>query len=207
MRKITIILFLFGLFFRISAPAYSQNADIDLLRKMNNPSPFLRNYAVVLSTTAPYALIAIPVSMGTAALIKKDDELLKNALYAGASIAVGTAFTYGLKYSVCRLRPYDRYPGMLDVPYPESSPSFPSAHASAAFAAATSLSLKYPKWYVIAPSYFWACSVGYSRMNLGVHYPTDVLAGALLGAGSAYLAYRANEWFWKKHENKKIIWY
>lgn len=81
----------------------------------------------------------------------------------------------------------------------------PSGHTSLAFATATSLTLKYPKWYVAAPSYFWACSVGYSRMNLGVHYPSDIVAGALLGAGSAYLTYLVNDFFRKKMDNKKIL--
>ena len=42
-------------------------------------------------------------------------------------------------------------------------------------------------------------------MNLGVHYPSDVLAGAILGAGSAYATYKLNNWFWKKNNNKRLI--
>jgi membrane-associated phospholipid phosphatase len=58
-----------------------------------------------------------------------------------------------------------------------------------AFATATSLSLVCPKWYVILPSFTYASLMGYSRMYLGVHYPSDVLIGALIGSGSAYLSH------------------
>jgi membrane-associated phospholipid phosphatase len=142
--------------------------------------------------------------MGTVAVIEKNDDLLKNALYVGVSMGISTGLTYAAKYTVKRERPYDTY-SFIDAPYPESSYSFPSGHTSIAFATVTALSLKYPKWYIIAPGYFWACSVGYSRMNLGVHYPSDVLGGALLGAGSAYITYKVNNWFWKKEGNKKLI--
>jgi membrane-associated phospholipid phosphatase len=142
--------------------------------------------------------------MGVVALIEKDDNLLKNAIYVGAVIGVDGVMTYSLKKVVNRDRPYLTYPDIHPAAY-ETSNSFPSGHTSLAFATATAMSLKYPKWYVIAPSYFWACSVGYSRLNMGVHYPSDVLAGALLGAGSAFVTYKVNEWFWKKHENKKLI--
>jgi len=144
--------------------------------------------------------------MGTMALIEKNDDLLKNTLYVGVSIGVSAGMTYALKYSVNRTRPYITYPSLnVDPAFYESSSSFPSSHTSVAFATATALSLKYPKWYVIAPSYFWACSVGYSRMNLGVHYPSDVLAGALIGAGSAYVTNLLNNWYWKKNNNKRLI--
>mgnify|MGYP002232674387 CR=1 FL=1 len=72
--------------------------------------------------------------------------------------------------------------------------SFPSGHTATAFALATSLSVKYPKWYVIAPSALWACSVGVSRMNEGVHYPSDVLAGTAIGAGCAVVNIYVNKW-------------
>ncbi|MGB8358080.1 MAG: phosphatase PAP2 family protein, partial [Bacteroidales bacterium] len=53
--------------------------------------------------------------------------------------------------------------------------------------------LDYPKWYVIVPSYAYAGTVAYSRMHLGVHYPSDVLAGALIGSGCAVLSHYVNK--------------
>jgi membrane-associated phospholipid phosphatase len=55
------------------------------------------------------------------------------------------------------------------------------------------LSIAFPKWYVIAPSFLWASGVGYSRMHLGVHYPSDVLVGALVGSGTAFLTHFLNK--------------
>ena len=99
-----------------------------------------------------------------------------------------------MKYLFDRRRPYEKYPDRIHPFSLEDSPSFPSGHTSTAFALATSLSIRYPKWYVIAPSALWACSVGVSRMNEGVHYPTDVLAGAALGAGCAVANIYINRW-------------
>ncbi|MDR1585174.1 MAG: phosphatase PAP2 family protein [Prevotellaceae bacterium] len=205
MRKFTHFILLFGVCAVLSIPVKAQNADIDLLRRLNHSPSGLRNYSSFVSQTTYFAVVSVPLVVGATALIRQDDDLLKDALYITASMAATTVLTTGLKYGVNRERPYNTYPGQLDVAYLESSPSFPSAHTSIAFTTATSLSLKYPKWYVIVPSYAWAVSVGYSRMNLGVHYPSDVLAGALLGAGSSYLTYKINNWFWKKNGNKKLI--
>ena len=71
-----------------------------------------------------------------------------------------------------------------------------------AFAAATTISLQYPKWYVIAPAFIYASGVGYSRMYLGVHYPTDVLAGAVLGAGSSFVTHYTFKFIKKRWELK-----
>jgi membrane-associated phospholipid phosphatase len=48
----------------------------------------------------------------------------------------------------------------------------------------------------------WASTVGYARMYQGVHYPTDVLAGAIVGAGSAWVTYKAQQWVNKRKGNK-----
>jgi len=205
MRKFTTIILLCSTFSLFTTQVSAQNADIDLLRSINGScSTTLRHYSTFISNTTTAVSLSTPVVMGVVALIEKDDNLLKNAIYVGAAIGVDGVMTYSLKKGVNRDRPYLTYPDIHPAAY-ETSNSFPSGHTSLAFATATAMSLKYPKWYVIAPSYFWACSVGYSRLNLGVHYPSDVLAGALLGAGSAFVTYKVNEWFWKKRENKKLI--
>jgi len=181
----------------------AQNADIEILKSINSNTSTI-GYSKFMSNTTTGFAIGVPVIMGAVALIEKDDDLLKNALYIGVSIGVDGVLTYSLKRIIRRPRPYTTYKEI--VPYAiETSLSFPSGHTSLAFATATALSLKYPKWYVIVPSYFWAGSVGYSRMNLGMHYPSDVLAGAFIGAGSAYVTYLVNNWFWKKNEKKTLI--
>jgi len=205
MCKFTTIILLSVAFLLFTTQVSAQNADITLLRTINGTtSNTLRNYSTFISNSTTIVAAGTPLVMGVVALIEKDDALLKNAIYVGVSIGVDGVLTYGLKRVVARPRPYITYPDIQNSSA-ETSNSFPSGHTSLAFATATALTIKYPKWYVIAPSYFWACSVGYSRMNLGVHYPSDVLAGALLGAGSAYVTYKVNDWFWKKKENKKLI--
>lgn len=173
----------------------AQNWDINTLHKVNSwDGKFIRNYNKFISKSEPYIAVGVPVAMAVAAWIKDDRKLLKDAIYVGTSVAGTFVVTYGMKYLFNRERPYDRYPDRVHAYSHESSPSFPSGHTATAFALATSLSVRYPKWYVIAPSALWACSVGVSRMNEGVHYPSDVLAGAAIGAGCAVANIYINKW-------------
>lgn len=175
--------------------AWGQNWDINTVHRVNSwDGKFIRNYNKVISRTEPYVAIGVPVAMAVTAWAKHDKQLLKDAVYVGTSVAGAFVVTYGMKYLVDRQRPYERYPDRVHAYSHENSPSFPSGHTATAFALATSLSVKYPKWYVIAPSAVWACSVGVSRMNEGVHYPSDVLAGAAIGAGCAVVNIYINRW-------------
>jgi membrane-associated phospholipid phosphatase len=203
MCKFTTIILLCSAFSIFSTQLWGQNADIDILRRVNNNTATV-GYSKFISNTTTEIAIGIPVIIGAVGLIEKNDDLLKSALYIGASIGVDGIMTYGLKKAFHRPRPYSTF-NDITAYGTETSLSFPSGHTSLAFTTATALSLKYPKWYIIAPSFLWAGSVGYSRMNLGMHYPTDVLAGAFLGAGSAWVTYKINNWFWKKEGNKKLI--
>ncbi|MBK9735061.1 MAG: phosphatase PAP2 family protein [Saprospiraceae bacterium] len=115
------------------------------------------------------------------------------------SIGVSSLFSETLKSAFSRTRPADKYPNEVFVSNPVHGRSFPSGHTTVAFATATTLSLQYKKWYVVVPAYLGAASVGYSRMYLGKHYPSDVLAGAVIGIGSGYLSH----WLTKKIFKKK----
>jgi len=119
------------------------------------------------------------------------DEKRKPLVALCAVVTCG-AITTGLKYAVNRPRPFVTYPDIIKKGN-AGSKSFPSGHTSSAFALATSISLEYPKWYFVAPSFIWSTTVGYSRMRLGVHYPTDVFAGAIVGAGCAWASWWLNK--------------
>lgn len=172
---------------------YSQNLDIRILRSINSPEKLPSDkFFKLVSNTNTYVVIGIPATIGTIGLIKHDDKLIRNACVAVAAYAINSGFTVAMKYSINRTRPFITYTDIVKKSS-AGSPSFPSGHTSSAFATATSLSLMYPRWYVIVPSICWAGMVGYSRMHLGVHYPSDVLAGALVGAGSAWLTHFVNK--------------
>lgn len=93
------------------------------------------------------------------------------------SVIVTGAIVYGLKLLFKRKRPYLVVEGIKKF-IEAGGYSFPSGHASLAFILATVLSGFYKKGKNL---YFLAALIALSRIVLGVHYPTDVLAGSLLG--------------------------
>jgi membrane-associated phospholipid phosphatase len=199
-----IYFFLFLLIFS-NTNSHSQNWNINLLKKIHverneNLDPTFR---FITKTVSPLSL-GTPVSLFVAGAIRKDTNMKRQALYVAGSIVVSSVITSVLKSTIKEDRPFVTYPFItqLTVAGPKS---FPSGHTAEAFTLATSLSMAYPKWYVIAPSYLWATAVGYSRMHLGVHYPGDVFAGAIIGSGSAYLTRKLSNWYFKKLDLKKNI--
>lgn len=193
-----IFLFFISLNLNISA----QNPDIDILRRINlNRNKKLDNTFIFISNSIVPVSVGVPIGVLGVGFLKQDSTIKNKGVYIGASLLIAAGITTGLKYSVKRERPFVTYP-VIDKVMNAGSPSFPSGHTSDAFATATSLSLAFPKWYIIAPSFVWAGSVGYSRMDLGVHYPSDVLAGAAIGAGTSYLCFKANKWLYERHRKK-----
>jgi membrane-associated phospholipid phosphatase len=194
----------FILFLLICSPfvSFAQNPDISVLKSINKGrnEKFDGTFKVITASVTP-ASIAMPVTILAVGFIEQDGDLKRKGAYVSASLLLAAGISTGIKYTTDRTRPYTTY-SYIDKATSGGSPSFPSGHTSDAFATATSLSLAFPKWYVAVPSYLWACSVGYSRMHLGVHYPSDVLAGAIVGAGTSFLCYKANKWLLKKKADK-----
>ncbi|MEA4839635.1 MAG: phosphatase PAP2 family protein [Bacteroidales bacterium] len=197
-------LFLFAALILFSNISYCQNIDIKVLREINlNRNQSLDGTFKAISNSVVPLVVGMPVGMFGVGLIKGDSTLVRNAVELGVSVVSSTIVNTIIKKTVKRTRPYITYPDLEELTT-EGRYSFPSNHTSSAFSLATSLSLEYPKWYVIVPSYTWASAVAYSRMDLGVHYPSDVLMGAVVGAGSAYLCHFINKKIFRKRIPKLI---
>ncbi len=171
----------------------SQNIDVDILKSIHSPEPLPSDdFFRFVSDANFYVYVGTPVTMAVVGLAGHDNELLRDAAAMAAATAVAYGVALGFKYTVKRERPFVAHPedfaNKTGHDYSDSY-SFPSGHSTTAFAVATSLSLDYPKWYVIVPSYAYAGTLAYSRMHLGVHHPSDVLTGAIIGSGCAVLSH------------------
>jgi undecaprenyl-diphosphatase len=193
MKQLILIVIVF-----IHFESSSQSLDFSMLRAINkNEYPNLDKSMKITSHSIYPVMVAAPGSLLLTGYIKDDKMMMRNGVKTGVSIGLSAVLSYGLKYAVNRPRPFVQYPNdfikRTDVgPY-----SFPSGHTTTAFATATALTLSTKKWYVAVPSYAYACAVGYSRMRLGVHFPSDVLGGMVLGIGSSLLVFQIDKWLQK----------
>lgn len=164
-----------------------QSGEVKLLDRINPERPTSDLWKGVTNSVYPVT-IATSAGMLATGYATKNKQLQKEGWKATGAVVANVIITQGLKKIVGRQRPYSEYPQLVNYYRFEKDSAFPSGHTSNAFAVATSLSLTFKKWYVVVPAYLWAAGAGYSRLYLGQHYPTDVLAGAAVGVGSAFLS-------------------
>lgn len=150
-------------------------------------------------------LASVPTAGVAASALCTDNQQTKESRLCDAgemmcSELFTLGVTMGAKGLVRRPRPWVAYEGDLVCLQPVRSTSFPSGHTSIAFATATSLTLVCPQWYVAVPAYLWAGAVGYSRMYVGAHYPSDVLVGAVLGTASAFVVHYVRQTIWEREQ-------
>lgn len=188
-KKISLLL----LFFLCSAYCFAQNWDIDLLKEINlhRQRSLDGMFRLITDYAAPLAY-SIPVFLLFYALIKKNTVLKEKSVYVIQSALVALLISTVIKHIVNRARPFVTY-SFIEKLTTGGSSSFPSGHTSDAFTLAISLSFAFPAWYVIVPSYTWATAVAYSRMDLGVHYPSDVLASVVIAFLSAFACFKLKE--------------
>lgn len=139
-----------------------------------------------------WGTLIVPVSLYAAGLIRKDSYQQKTALLAGVAAADTAILTIVMKGATSRLRPRDVPAGgdFGDTWFKSKGNnwlrghgSFPSGHTMAAFSVATVISRRYPKHRRWLPyvAYGLAGVVGFSRVTLSSHFPSEVFAGAALG--------------------------
>lgn len=160
---------------------FDDNTLIDI---QQTRTPEQTGFFRFISNSNNYVDIGVPAGLLVAGAIRNDKGMRENAAFVASSTALSFGMTFLLKHLVKRPRPFVQNVHIVPV-YRAADTSFPSGHTSTAMSTVTALSMAYPKWYVIAPAFLWAGTVGYSRMYLGVHYPTDVIGGTAVGVGSA----------------------
>lgn len=158
--------------------------DQVLLDLAKSRTPQQTGVYMFLSNNYKVINAAIPAGLLATGIIADNKEMRQNSVYVLSSTLVSYGLNAIIKGLVKRRRPFIRNINIVPV-YEANRYSFPSGHTSSTMATATALSIAYPKWYVIAPAFIWAGATSYSRMYLGVHYPTDVAAGLVLGPATA----------------------
>lgn len=154
-----------------------------------------------ISDTTTFVSIALVLMLLLAAWIKKSKTRRMQFFILVTVLLAAAIVSQGLKGIVSRDRPFTTYPDIEKLSSGGDS-SFPSGHTLEAFAMAAAIARLFSRKRAIMPVYAWAALVAYSRMALGVHYPSDVLAGILIGTFLGWIVpwifMKSSGWFTRK---------
>ncbi len=180
----SLLLLLSPTILRAQAPPW----EVSIFRSINDArSPFLNSVVGASDNMVLPITVGAPVVFAGVGLAQNNAYTFDTGAILGVTDVLAYVLYYPIKnFIVKRERPYETlqnvHTGHVDS---ADRYSMPSGHTTAAFALATALTLRYPKPYVYIPAYAWAAFVGYGRIYWGLHFPTDVVAGAVLGTASA----------------------
>jgi len=146
--------------------------------------------------------IIIPAVMAVNGYTQDDYYRMDSGILSLTSTGLTYGVTKVIKHRVKRQRPFlNLYGVRASNIWSADRHSFPSGHTSMAFSLATSLSLRYTNTSTVVPLYLWAGFVGYSRIYLGLHYPSDVLVGAMVGTTIALLVNQLESFLERQRED------
>jgi len=163
--------------------------DIELFRLINSvwTSPFLDSFMVYVTSKMNFLGAIIVAAVLIWILGKRQDRLGLVILVAVVLLSDFASNTF--KHLFERIRPCSAFEGVRLLVGCGGSFSMPSGHATNIFAAMVFLSARYRRFW---PAFiFIAFVVAYSRVYVGVHFPSDVIAGAFLGSVIALLFFSA----------------
>lgn len=180
-------------------PEAIHNIDLNILKSLHGlvQNPFLDKVMPYITYLGNSGFIWIVISI-VMICIKK---YRKTGMLCLLALLLTTVMGEGIiKHLVQRQRPYSHFNSLNLLISEPVTYSFPSGHTGSSFAAATVLSCRMPK---LTPWVFlFAILIAFSRLYLMVHYPTDVLAGALLGTLSAMVVLKIHK---KKFPDDKLV--
>ncbi|MGN6801576.1 MAG: phosphatase PAP2 family protein [Ginsengibacter sp.] len=163
--------------------------DLPLLTAINvNRNHLFDNFFRFITNTAPTATYTITFLLFFVGIFQKDKLWRQHAIYILLCVLTSLVIEMILKYSINRVRPYYTYSFIQKIT-PGGGPSFPSGHTTDVFSLAIALSIAYRNKFLTICVFLWACLTGYSRMFLGVHYPSDVFGGIVVAYVSCTLYY------------------
>lgn len=164
------------------------NLDLATLQLFNNNRETELDFFLLALTVSAYSLGAvIPLSLYLLGHLKRMVSLKLKAYQYVFAICLNTLLIGLLKYTVDRPRPFITHETIEQIAE-ASSPSFPSGHTAFAFTTAVVLVLMFRDLKLRGLILCWALLVAYSRLALGVHYPSDVLGSMLLGSTVAFIS-------------------
>lgn len=151
---------------------------INLINK-NMKSKFMDRFMVIYTNVGSLLFVC---SFTLALIIFGKERVQKAGVESAVTLIVSQGITYTLKMLLGRERPYNVLKDLNTYNIILKDYSFPSGHTSASFSIATIIAFNMPQlsWFAI----ICALLVGISRIYLAVHYPTDVLAGIIIGVGT-----------------------
>lgn len=162
-----------------------QGMDAAVFRALNSGFTNRLFDAYMPFVTDKYNFLGILMLLGALAIAFDWEKALRVMLLAAVVVLASDFIGTELKHLVGRIRPCHALSGVRLLNGCSKSFSFPSGHATNIFAIMIFLSTRYKRFM---PAFiFMATSVAYSRIYVGVHYPMDVMAGAILGTGCALI--------------------